>query len=782
MLPLPEFLYLKRLMGFLALTLTASLTTLAVILMALVLFVVGRMMRRERSMSLAYGIVQALSAVTVKFFYRVRTKGMENIPAEGGVLLLCNHVSYVDVVILGVISRRPIRFLSWEGFERHFLMRWVMRTMNTIPVAEEKAKEAVQRAAEALQAGEIVCIFPEGHVTRNGSIATLRRGYELIARRAGVPLVPLAIDGLWGSIFSFHGGKFFWKWPKHFRRTVTVVVGQPYPANEHATTRFRLLELAAEAFSMRPSLQGHLAQDIVRGLSNKAGQVALIDRTQQRRPFSGGVLWALSHLFAQELKKKVSSKRVAIVLPPGVGATVANTACLLADKIPVNLNFTLGREQIVSCLSRAEVDGVITAKAFQEKLNEKFPHFPWGENVIDIAESLSRLSKLKIMGWILGARLLPAWALAKVCRVPTEGGNREAALLFTSGSSGEPKGVVLSHRNLLANLRQIEEAELLPSRAILLTGLPIFHSFGFTVGLWYCLTRDVTVVTIPSPLDTGAAVNAIKEEKVTVNVGTPTFLRPYLRRAQAADFATLEWIVVGAEKLPEDLASAFWEQLETPLLEGYGITETSPVLSVNLPDRLDETAPQGVWKGNVLGSVGRPVMGVAVRFRQVDSGELLPPGEVGLLEVKGANIFSHYLNDPTRTDEVLHQGWYRTGDLGRMDDEGFLHLSGRLSRFSKIGGEMVPHGIVEQALLKALGCEGQSEWVLAVTACADAVKGEQLVVIHTQDIDFESIKVSLVAAGLPNLWIPKVYKKVPKIPILGTGKLDLNSLRQLARG
>ncbi len=782
LLPAEELLYLTWLMGFFALTLTAGLSLMGIVSIALLVYLVSQILRRDRRMGLAYGVVRALCLVVVKFFYRVRTKGMENIPAEGGVLLLCNHVSYVDVVILGVVTRRPIRFLSWEGFERHFLMRWVMRTMNTIPVAEEKAKEAIQKAAEALQSGEIVCIFPEGHVTRNGTIAALRRGYELIARRAGVPLVPLAIDGLWGSIFSFHGGKFFWKMPKHFRRPITVVVGHPYAATEHATTRYRLLELAAEAFAMRPSLQGHLAQDIVRGLSSKAGQVVLIDRTQQRRPFTGAVLWSLSYLLAQYLKKKVKSKRIAIVLPPGVGATVANTACLLADKIPVNVNFTLGREQISSCLSRAEVDWVMTASVFQEKLNEKFPHFPWGNQVIDVADFLLKLSRVKIIWWVLGARLLPSWILAKLCGVPVEGGNREGALLFTSGSSGEPKGVVLSHRNLLANLRQIEDADILPPRAFLLTGLPVFHSFGFTVGLWYCLTRDATVVTIPSPLDTAAAVQAIRDEKITVHVGTPTFIRPYLRRAQAEDFASLEWVVVGAEKLPQDLATAFLKQLETPLLEGYGITETSPVLSVNLPDRLDETAPQGVWKGNVPGSVGRPVMGVAVRFRQVDSGELLAPGEIGLLEVKGANIFSHYLNDPSHTDEVLHQGWYRTGDIGRMDEEGFLYLSGRLSRFSKIGGEMVPHGLVEQALLKVLGCEGQSDWVLAVTARTDAVKGEHLVVIHTLDIDSESVQVSLVTAGLPNLWIPKVFKKVPKIPILGTGKLDLNTLRQLAQG
>jgi acyl-[acyl-carrier-protein]-phospholipid O-acyltransferase/long-chain-fatty-acid--[acyl-carrier-protein] ligase len=218
------------------------------------------------------------------------------------------------------------------------------------------------------------------------------------------------------------------------------------------------------------------------------------------------------------------------------------------------------------------------------------------------------------------------------------------------------------------------------------------------------------------------------------------------------------------------------------MLEGYGITEASPVISVNVPDQIDAQAPGGVWQGHQTGSVGRPLIGLAVRFRDVETDKILAPGETGLLEVRGVNIFNQYLSDPHRTREALVDGWYRTGDLARMDENGFLYLAGRLSRFSKMGGEMVPHGTIEQAILKVLNLEGAAEIVLAVSSQVDPQKGEQLVVLHTMDLDVETVRKGLVAAGLPNLWVPKVFKKVPKVPILGTGKLDLNTLKKLAGG
>ena len=729
-----------------------------------------------------YFFLQTALLIVVRLLYRVRVVGLENMPKQGGVLLVCNHVSYVDVIILGILSPRPIKFLSYEGFERSWITRLIMRTMRTIPVAESKAKDAIHKASDALKVGEVVCIFPEGHVTRNGGILPLSRGFELIARRANVPIMPVAIDGLWGSIFSFRDGKFFWKMPKHFRRTVSVVWGQPFDASEHATTRFKLLELASAAFALRPSLEGHLAQDVVRGLMIKGSSVALVDRTEKRRTFSGYMILSLSWCFAQELKKTTNKSRVAIVLPPGIGAVIANIACVLADKVPVNINFTLGRNQVLHCLKQADVDCMISATVFRDKLKEKFPDFPWSDHFLDIGSRLQKIPKVKLLSLLGTLPILPISLASRILRIPQRGGDQEAALLFTSGSSGDPKGVVLSHRNLLANLRQIEDSDILPDRSKLLSSLPVFHSFGFTVGIWYALSRETVLITTPSPLDTVACINAIKEEGVTITVGTPTFLRPYLRRATKEDLKSLEWVVAGAEKLPEDLVKGFTEDLDTPMLEGYGITEASPVISVNVPNQIDQEAPHGVWQGHQIGSVGRPLVGVAVRFREVDSNKILAPGETGLLEVRGANIFNHYLSDPHRTREALVDGWYRTGDLAWMDDNGFLYLAGRLSRFSKIGGEMVPHGTVEQAILMVLKLEGSAEIVLAVSSQVDSQKGEQLVVLHTVELDVETVRKGLIAAGLPNLWIPKLFKKVPKMPILGTGKLDLNTLKQLAGG
>jgi acyl-[acyl-carrier-protein]-phospholipid O-acyltransferase/long-chain-fatty-acid--[acyl-carrier-protein] ligase len=768
---------------FLLITFLFGLLTLALGLVALfVIYAFWRGKNKHPSMGWIYFFLQTALLILVRTLYRLRLVGIENMPKQGGVLLVCNHVSYVDVIILGVISPRPIRFLSFEGFERSWMTRLIMRTMRTIPVAESKAKDAIHKASDVLKEGEVVCIFPEGHVTRNGGILPLSRGFELIARRANVPIMPVVIDGLWGSIFSFRGGKFFWKMPKHFRRPVSAVWGQPYASTDHETTRLKLLELASTAFALRPSLQCHLAQDVVRGLMLKGSSTAVIDRTEKRRTFSGYLVLILSWFFAQTLKKSTSKKRIAIVLPPGIGATVANIACVLADKVPVNINFTVGRTQLLHCLKQADVDCFISAKVFKEKLGEKFPDFPWSGNFIDIGDTLQEIQRWKIAGWLGILPFLPTRLASWVLRVPRHGGDAEAALLFTSGSSGNPKGVVLSHRNLLANLRQIEDSDILPEHSKLLSSLPVFHSFGFTVGIWYALSRETVLITTPSPLDTVACINAIKEEGVTITVGTPTFLRPYLRRATKEDLKSLEWVVAGAEKLPDDLVKGFSDELDTPMLEGYGITEASPVISVNVPNQIDAQAPSGVWQGHQTGSVGRPLMGIAVRFRDVETDKILALGETGLLEVRGPNIFNQYLSDPQRTREALVDGWYRTGDLARMDENGFLYLAGRLSRFSKMGGEMVPHGTIEQAILKVLNLEGAAEIVLAVSSQVDPQKGEQLVVIHTPDLDPDAVRQGLLAAGLPNLWIPKLFKKVPKMPILGTGKLDLNTLKQLAGG
>ena len=739
-----------------------------------------RMTRRRPETGWFYCAVQTFCLLAVRCFYRAQVQGAHHLPATGGVLIVCNHVSYLDPVLVGVFSSRPVRFLSWEGFERVPVMRRIMRLMGSIPVDESKAKDAIAKASEALKRGEVVCIFPEGHVTRNGHFMEIRRGFELIARRAGCPIAPLWIDGKWGSIFSFSGGRFFWKFPTSFRRSVRVVFGPAYPAEKSDETRQRLLELSADAFAGRPALQEHLASVVAKGLARKGGSPAIIDRTGERKSLSGAVSLAIAYLLAQRIRREVTTRRVAIVLPPGAGAALANLACVIADKVVVNLNFTLGRAQVESCLSRAECAATITASAFREKLHARFPDFPWSNQLIDIAEAIREIPRWKIVLMVALIRITPVSMLPGVLGLPDKGGEAEAALLFTSGSSGMPKGVPLTHANILANLIQIDEAGIVPRHARLLSSLPVFHSFGFTVGVWYGLSRNITLVCLPSPIDTVANIAAVREERVTITLGTPTFLRPWLKRATREDLATLEWAVAGAEKVPADLTEAFVNELGTGLIEGYGATEASPVLAVNVPDIIDALAPGGMWKGNTVGSVGRPVVGLAVRVLHPETLEVMPLDQIGLLEVRGANLFKGYLGDAAKTAEALRDGWYRTGDLARVDEHGFLHLSGRLSRFSKIGGEMVPHGTVEDAIIRVAGLAGGAEISIAVSACADVAKGEQLVVLHAVDLDVNRVREQLAADGLPNLWIPKSFCKVERIPVLGTGKLDLRAIKQLA--
>ena len=740
-----------------------------------------RLPRRHPDMGWFYCGFQTVSLLFMRLFYRVRVQGAENIPATGGVLIVCNHVSYLDPLLIGTFSPRPVRFLSWEGFERMPVMRVIMRMMSTIPVDVSKAKDALGKASEALRRGEVVCIFPEGHVTRTGALMDMRGGFEVIARRAGCLIVPVWIDGKWGSLLSLSEGRLFWKWPRGWRREVGVAYGKPFPAAEAPAARLRLLETGSRLIAARPSLHGHLGAEVARGLARRAGQTVVIDRSSGRRALSGAVVLALSWLLARRLRS-LPEQRIGIVLPACIGSHVANVACALADKVPVNVNFTAGRAATESCLRRSGVRTMLTAEAFRTKVGERFPDFPWSSDCIDVGDVLRGFPRWKIALLVVLIRLVPADLIPYFLGIPRAGGDREAGLLFTSGSSGEPKGVALTHANLLANLAQIDDSGAVPRRARLLCSLPVFHSFGFTVGVWYALSRDTTLILLPSPVDTAANVTAVREEGATVTVGTPTFLRPWLRKASPSDLSTLAWAVAGAEKVPAELVEAWKTSLGTALLEGYGTTEASPVLAVNVPDLPDAQAPGGAWIGNRLGSVGRPVSGVAVRFVDPDTGAEVSPGAVGLLLVRGPNLFSGYLDDPIRTAEAHRDGWYVTGDLGRLDDDGFLHLEGRLSRFSKIGGEMVPHGTLEESLLRLVPPTADGTLPLAVAARPDDAKGEQLVVLHAVDLDPEQVRAGLVAEGLPNLWIPKLFVRVASIPVLGTGKLDLKGLKELAKG
>jgi acyl-[acyl-carrier-protein]-phospholipid O-acyltransferase/long-chain-fatty-acid--[acyl-carrier-protein] ligase len=388
--------------------------------------------------------------------------------------------------------------------------------------------------------------------------------------------------------------------------------------------------------------------------------------------------------------------------------------------------------------------------------------------------------KPKIVVWRLVSAVTPAWLLSSILGLPRQGGRKEAVLLFTSGSSGEAKGVVLSHRNILGNVMQFGSMLNLGREDSVMASLPFFHSFGCTVTLWYPMVGGVRAVTYPSPVDVVKNAEIIERHGITLLVTTPTFLRGYLKRAEPKQFASIKLLVTGAEKLPLKLAELFEAKFGKHVLEGYGLTETSPVVSTNLPDPARRHPDEAIQSSDRFGSVGKLLPGQAAQIRHVETDAILSPHEMGILWLKGPNIFEGYLGEPERTAEVLQDGWFKTGDLARFDDDGFLYIEGRLSRFSKIAGEMVPHETIEIKIIELLGLKGEDERVLAIAGVPDQSKGEALVLLSARDLPLDKIREELLGIGIPSLWVPRTIKRVDKIPILASGKLDLARCKELA--
>ncbi len=685
-------------------------------------------------------------------------------------------MTYVDAVVLQLACPRPIRFIVHESIYRIGWLTPIFKLIEAIPISNVRAKEAVRTAVDRIKRGEIVCIFPEGELSRTGTLLKLRKGFELIARLAECEVVPVWLDGLWGSIFSFEGGRYFFKVPKRIPQHATIAFGKPIPGHsvDIGITRERLLELGELCFQKRPELSAHLGRATVRGLKRRQFDEAVIDGMDGRMLKRGDLL-AASIALSRWIKKHCSGERIAVVLPPGVGAVVANVAVALANKVAVNLNFTAGRAALQSAINRGQILHAISAKPVMKRLED----FPWPKDVFRLEEIMPEL-KPKIVIWRMISAVTPAWALSHLLGLPRRGDRKEALLLFTSGSSGEPKGVVLSHRNVLGNVLQFGSMLNLGREDSVMASLPFFHSFGCTVTLWYPVIEGVRAVTYPTPVDVVKNAEIIERYKISLLVTTPTFLRGYLKRTEPKQFASIKLLVTGAEKLPRELAESFEAKFGKHVLEGYGLTETAPVVSTNLPDPAPSRPNDTIQTSERIRSVGKLLPGQAAQIRDPDTNDLLSPHSLGILWLKGPNIFEGYLNEPERTAEVLHNGWFKTGDLARFDEDGFLYIEGRLSRFSKIAGEMVPHETIETKIIEAFGLKLEDERFAVIVGVPDHAKGEALVLLAARNLSLEEVRERLLTAGLPNLWIPRRIKRVEEIPILGSGKLDLGKCKELA--
>jgi acyl-[acyl-carrier-protein]-phospholipid O-acyltransferase / long-chain-fatty-acid--[acyl-carrier-protein] ligase len=724
--------------------------------------------------------------------YRVQVFGRDNFPEKRGALLVCNHMSFVDVALLVAATDRPIRFLMYKGIYDHPALKPFARIARAIPISSEQHPremlQSLKTASDALRNDEIVCIFAEGQITRTGQLLPFRHGLERIMKDADVPIIPVNLDGVWGSIFSFERGRFLWKLPRRIPYRVTVSFGSPMmPTSRAPEIRARVQELQTTAFEARKTYMDTLDQAFVRTARQRPRQFFMADGKTAKLSFGSALLKAV-HI-SRRLRRQIGEQpMVGLLLPPSVGGALTNYALQLMGRIPVNLNYTSSNEVIASCAKQCNIDVVITAKAFLERFPNMTipgrtvlledavgdPHL--GEKLTALA--LAWLTPFCLLKRAVGAqRVKPAPEDAVAAGGEASRMDRLATIIFSSGSTGDPKGVMLTHFNIMANISQIGQVFSLTSRDKVLGILPFFHSFGFTAGLWMPAVQGVGVVFHPNPLDAQGIGELIARYKVKFLVATPTFLQGYMRRCKPESFGSLEFVLVGAEKLPERVALAFEDQFGIRPLEGYGCTECSPVVTVN---GKDFRAPGFRQVAAKRGKIGHPLPGVSVKVVDIESGQPVAPGHPGMLLVKGPNVMRGYLGKPAKTAEVLHDGWYTTGDIATMDEDGFLAITDRLSRFSKIGGEMVPHIRIEEKLHELAET---TEQVFAVTALPDEKKGERIAVLHTlSEARLTEVLEKFTSCELPPLWKPKSnqFVHIDAIPILGTGKLDLRGIKTLA--
>jgi acyl-[acyl-carrier-protein]-phospholipid O-acyltransferase / long-chain-fatty-acid--[acyl-carrier-protein] ligase len=739
--------------------------------------------------------------------YRIHVLGRDNIPDKGGALFVCNHVSFVDGMLLIASTDRQVRFMIFKDYYDLPYFKPFARILGMIPISsEQRPREMIKSlkvASDAIRAGDVVCIFAEGQITRIGHLLPFRRGLERIMKDVDAPIVPIALDGIWGSIFSFKKGRFLWKIPRRIPYPVTVNYGKPLPPSaKPLDVRQKVQELLAEAWQGRKARMRPLHRTLVRTARRHPFRFAMADAQNSNVRFMAVLMRSI--FLARRLRPVwADRKMVGLLLPPSVPGALVNYAAMLMGRVPVNLNYTLSDHALASCISQCGIDKVITSRAFIEKVKMQIPcETIFLEDLVgtaapeensDSSEAKGRppsfLEKLSaaFMAWLFPVRVLER-ALGRDLKITLDD---LAVVIFSSGSTGDPKGVMLSHYNIGSNIEQVEQVSGLNQHDRLLGVLPFFHSFGFTVTLCLPIALGVGVVYHPNPLDGKIIGPLVRDFNVTFLLATPTLLQIYIRSCAPEHFGSLRIAMTGAEKLPDRVAAAFEDQFGIHPLEGYGCTECAPVVAISTMDFRSAGFRQ---VGAKRGKIGHPLPGVSVRIVDPETRIPVPAGQPGLMLVQGPNVMQGYLDLPAKTSEVLVCGnpdetsgspaadgmWYVTGDIAAMDEDGFLQITDRLSRFSKIGGEMIPHGKVEEKLHEAAGV---TEQTFVVTGVKDEKKGEQLIVLHTLNEDaLKSCLEKLTQSDLPNLWKPRAdrFVRVEALPYLGTGKLDLRRVRDMA--
>ncbi|WP_028863465.1 acyl-[ACP]--phospholipid O-acyltransferase [Psychromonas aquimarina] len=736
-----------------------------------------------------YKLPQSLVRIVLNWsisrHYKVSVQGMKNIPEQGGVLLLGNHVSWVDWAVLQIACPRPVRFVMEKKIFSRWYLCWFFKALGCIPIeSSASSKRSLTEIAAVLDQGEVVALFPEGLISRNGHLAEFKRGFELACKKAEqeLAIVPFYIRGLWGSKFSRSSDKLKEVRRQGVFRDLVVAFAQEMPKSSSAEqVKRRVFDLSVLSWKKHAAELPNIGCAWIDAVKRVGSQTSITDSTGTVLSAQQSLVGAIS--LSKLIKKSCKTQNVGLLLPTSAGGVVANMAAVIAGKTIVNLNYTASRDAVADAVKQAQLTHVYTSKLFLKKLHKR------GIDLTDVLqdvqveyleETLKQVKQSHKAARLLLVKCLPAWLL-KALYVTKVKSQQAAAILFSSGSEGAPKGVMLSHTNIMANLKQVSDVLNTQESDVVLGSLPLFHAFGLTVTQFLPLVEGLPLVCHADPTDAVGIGKAVAKNQATIMCGTSTFLRLYAKNRKVSPlmFDSLRIVVAGAEKLNAQVKSDFESKFNKRILEGYGTTETTPVASVNMPDQLDQKLWQ-VQVGGKEGTVGMPLPGSSFKIVDPESFVELPAGEAGLVLIGGAQVMLGYLNNPEKTAQVIKEidgeRWYISGDKGCLDSDGFLTILDRYSRFAKLGGEMISLSAVEQAVIKA--CDNDIE--LVAVNIADAQKGESIILLHQGELDSQALKKNMSAAGCNPLMIPKRCFEVEQIPKLGAGKTDFSQAKKLA--